>query len=217
MNSVLPAIFEKDFTEIEKKLERVRPFAKAVHIDLLDGKFIDNVSFLDPEPFKKYSQDFYFELHMMVEEPEAYIEKWAENGFKRFVGHIEKMSDQSSFVARAQEYGEVGLALDLKTSGDEIKVQLQDLDMLLVMGVNAGYSGQVFEKSCLQKISFFSQQNIVPVEVDGGVNIQSITQICQSGASRVAVTSALFAEGEIEENFQELESNFNEQAEWGSY
>ena len=93
MNEIIPGILEKDWASIEQKLEKIRPFARTVHIDLLDGKFAPNTCFADPAPFKKFSEYFYFELHMMVDDPLQYVQKWADAGFKRFIGHIEKMPD----------------------------------------------------------------------------------------------------------------------------
>ena len=72
MHEVLPGINDQEWDEIERKIELVKPFAKVIHIDLLDGKFAERTTFLDPKPFSKYSQDIFFELHMMVEEPEGY-------------------------------------------------------------------------------------------------------------------------------------------------
>src|SRR5690349_4941146 len=102
IHEIIPAILEKDWATIEKKLEIVKPFAKTVHIDILDGKLFNNTTFMDPEPFKKYADDLFLEHHMMVEEPIQYLDEWAKAGFKRFIGHVEKMNDQAEFVAKGQ-------------------------------------------------------------------------------------------------------------------
>ncbi len=213
MNNILPAIFEQDFSEIEKKLDLVKPFAKAVHIDLLDGKFAKNTSFFDPQAFTKYKGEFFFELHMMVEEPESYLEEWSQAGIGRFIGHIEKMSDQASFVSRAQNFGEVGLALDAHSFQDEVKVPLEDLDALLIMTVKAGFSGQQFIPNCLEKVRYFSSMGIVPIEVDGGISLQTLPEAVKAGAKRAAVTSALFWHGEPNDNFHDLQAILNGQVE----
>lgn len=213
MNNILPAIFEQDFVQIEKRLDLVKPFAKAIHIDLLDGKFAKNTSFSDPQAFMKYKGEFFFELHMMVEEPESYLEVWSKAGIGRFIGHIEKMNDQASFVSRAQNLGEVGLALDAHTSSEEVKVPLEDLDSLLIMTVKAGLSGQQFMPECLEKVRYFAPTGIVPVEVDGGISLQTLPDAVKAGAKRAAVTSALFWHGEAEDNFHDLQKLFNEPVE----
>lgn len=196
---IIPGILEKDWEAIEKKIERVKPFAKTIHIDLLDGKFAPNTTFLDPKPFEKYSKDIFFELHMMVENPLQYLKPFAESGFKRFIGHIEKMPDVAEFVAEGQLVGEVGLAIDGQTGIDALTVPLEDLDFLFVMTVNAGYSGQVFNAEYLEKVKALRMQNLLnaeglplPIEVDGGMNAQTITLARDAGATRFIATSFLF-------------------------
>lgn len=189
---ILPGILEKDWDGIQRKIEIVKPFAKAIHIDILDGKFASNTTFLDPEPFKKYSQDIFFELHMMVEEPLQYLKPFADAGFKRFLGHVEKMSDQAEFVAQGQLLGEVGLAIDGDTSLDAIGVPIDDLDCLLFMSIKAGFSGQKFTQEYARKIEVLKDTTWIPIEVDGGVNDTTILQARDFGATRFVSTSFLF-------------------------
>ncbi len=153
-----PGTADKDFEAIEKKLQDVKDFAKIIHIDIIDGKFADNKTFSDPTPFAKYSKDlpageagFIFEVHLMVHEPINYLKSFADAGFKRFIGQIEKMSNQAEFVAQAQILGEAGLAIDLATPVRDIKVQLDDLDAILVMAVKAGFSGQEFSDESIPR------------------------------------------------------------------
>lgn len=192
MFEIIPGILEKDWAEIEKKLQIVKPFAKTVHIDILDGKFAPNTTFLDPAPFLKYAQDFLLELHMMVDNPIQYLEPYAKAGFKRFIGHIEQMPDQAEFVAQAQLLGEVGLAIDLQTNLDLIKVNLKDLDVLLIMAVKAGMSGQQFEKASLEKVRQIRKKTNIPIEIDGATSDLTIVESKNAGANRFCVNSFLF-------------------------
>src|SRR3989344_5196398 len=121
-SQVIPGILEKEWDQIETKLEQIKTFTTSAHIDITDGKFVNNKTFLDPEPFKKYSSDIFFELHMMVENPEGFIEPWGKAGFRRFLGHIEYMSSQKEFVEQAKKYGEAGIALDGPTHISRIKI-----------------------------------------------------------------------------------------------
>lgn len=204
MYEIIPGILEKEWSEIERKIELVKPFAKTIHIDLLDGKFAPNTTFLDPAPFKKYSDEFFFELHMMVEEPIQYLKPFAEAGFKRFLGHIEKMSDQAEFIAQGQLLGEVGLAVDGKSALDSIKIPYDDLDAILIMTINAGFSGQVFTKEHLEKVRAIRFKNRIPIEVDGGVNDSTILQAKEEGATRFISTSFLFNSGNPQERYRLL-------------
>ncbi len=203
MHNIIPGILEKDFSEIEKKIELVKDFAKIIHIDIIDGKFAPNATFLDPKPFEKYTKDIFFELHMMVEDPVNYLEPFAASGFKRFLGHIEKMSSQEEFVAKGELYGEVGLVLDADTPFDSLKVSLEDLDCVLIMGVRAGFSGQVFMPEVLEKVKKIKEKMPVPVEIDGGIDDSSIVKAYNAGIERFVTTSFLF-EGNPFDNYQDL-------------
>lgn len=204
-NRIIPGILEKDWVEIDKKIEKILPFSKTIHIDLIDGKFAENSTFIDPKPFSKYAKDVYLELHMMVEEPINYLKPWADAGFKRFIGHVEKMSDQIEFVAQAQILGEVGLAVDESTPLDAIKVSFDDLDVLFFMTVKAGASGQTFEEECLEKVRKAREKTNIPIEVDGGVNDKTIIQAKDAGVSRFVVTSFIFQSQDPEVQYKKLQ------------
>lgn len=205
MHEVLPGINEQEWSEIERKIELVKPFAKEIHIDVIDGIFAPRTTFLDPTPFKKYTQDIFFEVHLMVDEPEKYLEKWSKSGFRRFLGHVEKMSDQVAFVAKAEEVGEVGLALDGKTELSDITVNFSDLDTILIMTINAGLSGQEFQPPHLSKVEKIRERDsLLPIELDGGINNHTIKEGLQAGASRFVSTSFLFGGENPQSRYQEL-------------
>lgn len=197
MCEVIPGILEKNWTEIEKKLRIAKNFSKIVHIDIIDGKFAPNATFLDPMPFSKYARELFFEVHMMVENPIQYLESFAKAGFKRFIGQIEMMPDQAEFVIKANVFGEVGLAIDGPTSSSAIKVSFSDLDTVLVMMVKAGQSGQEFKQEYLKKIrmlkSTLHDKSKAPIiEVDGGINDETIVLAKNAGARRFVSTSFIF-------------------------
>jgi ribulose-phosphate 3-epimerase len=182
----------KNWVDIEKRLSLVKPFAKTIHIDVVDGIFAPNKTFSDPEPFKQLTKEFFCEVHLMVDDPIAHLKPWAEAGFHRFIGHIEKMPDQVAFVAAAQLYGEVGLAIDRQTPVSKITIPLDDLDTLLVMTIQAGASGQSFLEEIMPKLDELSSQIDIPLEVDGGINDETIEIAAAHGASRFVATSFLF-------------------------
>jgi len=191
---IIPAILEKNWEEIEKKLIICRDFAKEVHIDFIDGKFAPNTSFLEFPPFKKYAYLFDLEAHLMVDEPVKYLDELSKAGFKKFVGHVEKMADQVAFIAQGETLGAVGLALDLSTPVSEIKVPFEDLDQILLMSVPAGKSGQEFDNSIIEKIKALRAKYLGEVEIDGGINDKTIKLAKDAGASAFCVTSFLFRE-----------------------
>ena len=209
MYEVIPGILEKDWSEIERKIELVAPFAKTIHVDLLDGIFAPNISFADPKPFTKYTKDLFFELHLMVDDPIIYLKPWADAGFRRFIGHVEKMPDQVAFVAKAQSFGEVGLAVDAQTPVDKINVSFADLDCLLAMTVQAGFSGQKFLPDKLEKVKALRSKITIPIEVDGGINEQTVTSAKEAGATWFIATSFLFKREDPKTQFTLLKNRMS--------
>ena len=213
MHQIIPGILEKDFSEIERKLEIIKPFSNTVHIDFIDGIFASNITFLDPTPFKKYSKDFFMEAHLMVKDPAKYVQPLFAAGFKRVLGHIEQMDDLDEFVARGQMLGEVGLAIDNETDIEKLNIPYQDLDLLLLMGVKAGYSGQEFIPNTLEKVKKIRERNeTILIEVDGGVTDKNILNIKNAGANRFVVTSFLFGQENPQKAYEELNNLINPQA-----
>jgi ribulose-phosphate 3-epimerase len=206
MNSVIPGILETDWQEIERKLAIIRPFSKTVHIDFLDGKFCEESSFMDFNSFIKYKDDFFMEAHLMVNNPTQYIRQLAAVGFKRFIGHIEKMEDIDEFIAEGQIFGEVGLAIDSPTSIDLINVPFDDLDCVLLMSVKAGQSGQVFLPETIAKIKALRIKTQIPIAVDGGINDKTILEAKAVGANRFIVTSFIFQSEDTLNSFEKLTS-----------
>ena len=206
MHNVIPGILEKDWQEIERKLAVIRSFSKVVHIDFLDGKFCEESSLMDFQPFVKYKDDFFLEAHLMVENPTQYIRQLAAVGFKRFIGHVEKMQDIDEFIAEGQIFGEVGLAIDSETPISSIKIPFDDLDVILVMAAKAGKSGQVFSQSALLKIQELRKQTIIPIEVDCGITDESIIAARVSGANRFVADSFIFGSEDPLNSFEKLQT-----------
>ena len=205
---ILPGILEKDWDSIKTKIELAKTFTDTLHIDIIDGKFANNTTFLNPEPFKQYSDGLFLELHMMVENPIEYIKPWAAAGFKRFLGHIEKMPDQEEFIKVAKQYGEAGLAIDGPTDISTITVPLHELDVLLIYtSGQVGFSGPKFMPERLEKIKKLREKNqTIPIEVDGGVNDETVLEAKNAGANRFVSTSFLFNSENPASVFQTLQN-----------
>ena len=206
MFEIIPGILEKDWSSIERKIEFVKPFVNTIHIDILDGKFAPNKTFLDPKPFAKYSRDIFFEVHMMVADPIQYLKPFASAGFRRFLGHVEKMSDQVEFVAQGQLLGEVGIVIDGPTSVEALEVSLDDIDAILLMTIQAGFSGQSFMPEHLEKVKALRQSShTLPIEVDGGITDETIIYAKNAGATRFVTTSFLFGGENPQTQYQKLQ------------
>lgn len=193
MNQIIPGILEKDWNSIETKLNQILTFTNVAHIDIIDGKFVDNKTFLDPTPFKNYADRIFLEVHMMVEEPAEYIGAFAGAGFRRFIGHVEKMSDQQEFVDLAKKFGEVALALDGPTHIQHIKIPFEDLNSILIYTSHkVGFSGPPLMDDRLDKVRHLKKLTNIPIEVDGGINDRTIVRAHAAGASRFVATSFIW-------------------------
>ncbi|MBI4092113.1 MAG: hypothetical protein HY427_02830 [Candidatus Levybacteria bacterium] len=205
MMQIIPGILEKDWNTIETKLEQIRTFTNAAHIDIIDGKFVNNKSFLDPEPFRKYAAELFLELHMMVVGPVEFVEQWAAAGFKRFLGHAEHMTSQKEFVEEAKKYGEVGLALDGPTHISQIRVPFEQLDSILVYTSNrVGFSGPSMMDDRLDKVRHLKRLTNISIEVDGGINDRTIVRAKDAGANRFVSTSFIWQSQTCAEQYKKL-------------
>lgn len=196
----------QDWEKMEKKIELVLPFAESVHIDVVDGKFAPNTTWIDPAPFAKYTKQLKFEIHLMVDNPLQYVRAFADAGFQRFIGQVEKMPDIAEFVAEAQLHGEVGLAIDGPTNIGDFTIPLDDLDvMLLYTGEKAGFSGGTLLPARLEKVrTLRAKDPFIAIEIDGGVNDANIIEAKQAGVTRFVSTGYIF-NGNTEENFKTLD------------
>jgi len=207
MCDVIPGILEKTWEEVEAKIQLLSPFAKTLHIDVIDGKFVNNLTFLDPAPFAKYKDQFLLEVHLMVEEPVNYLKPFAAAGFKRFLGHVEKMSDQTEFIAQGELLGEVGLALDGPTDLSAITVSYDDLDtVLFYVSDRVGFSGPAMLPERLEKVKAFRAKSNIPIEVDGGIKDSTIQLAKEAGATRFVATSFISSAPDPKSAYERLVS-----------
>ena len=206
MNQVIPGILEKEWEEIEKKLEAIKAFAKSAHIDIIDGKFVDNLTYLNLSSFKPFSSDLFLEAHLMVENPIEYLKPLSDAGFRRFIGHVEKMTDIAEFVAEGQILGEVGLALDGPTDINVLDdTNMDDLDCLLVYtSEKVGHAGPPLLPERLEKIKKLREKTSIPIEADGGVKENTIRQALGAGAIRFVATSFIWNSDNPKEAFEKL-------------
>lgn len=193
--------------EIEKRIASVLPFAESVHIDINDGSFSDNKTWMDPAPFAKYTKEAIFEVHFMTDNPIQYVKSFADAGFSRFIGNVENMPDPVAFIAQTQLHGEAGLALDGPTPLSALdSVNLEDLDVVqLYTGESAGKSGAVMLPERLQKVmELRGRDAFLPIEIDGGVTDENILLAKEAGVTRFVTTGFLYT-GNVEENYKKLQ------------
>lgn len=187
---VIPGILEKEWSRIEEKLRLVTPLVEWVQIDVADNTYVPNETLLK---FDKLDPALSFEAHLMVSQPEKYIKPLVDAGFKRLIAHVE-CQDPRLFLEQAKyENVEVGIAIDAATSIETIEPFLEEIDMVLVMTIEAGFSGQEFMTETVEKIKAIHEHfPDLPIEVDGGINDKTAKLVKDAGATRLVSTSFLF-------------------------
>lgn len=192
MIDVIPGILEKEWPSIEERVRLVAPYVEWVQIDVADNTLVPNTTFLDFSKFTSVTKPF-LEAHLMVAKPEKYIKSMADAGFKRLIAHVE-CHDPRVFLDQAKyEHVEVGVAIDGATELDQAEPFLEEVDVVLVMTIEAGFSGQPFLTENLEKIKKIHENfPDLPIEVDGGINDKTARLVVEAGATRLVSTSYLF-------------------------
>ncbi len=205
MIQITPAILEEELVEIQKKVKIVKPYFKLVQLDVMDGEFVPNHTYNLPDGIDRLGVKV--EAHLMINHPEFYIAKWALPNVVTIVIHQEAVSNMEEALRLIKNAGKkAGLAINPGTSTYEIEPYLDNLDLVVVMGVSPGFSGQAFNPDVLEKIRHLKKlKPNLPVEVDGGVNLETKNMILAAGADILAVNSVLFNDpGQIKENISRL-------------
>jgi ribulose-phosphate 3-epimerase len=207
---IIPAILTNNSSELKDFLSRAEQVVRRVQIDINDGSFLGEKTIF-PEALIGLETDLFLDFHLMVKEPFHWVEKSAMAGAERIIGQVELMGDQKDFVSKVQEVGpKVGLALDIKTPVSVLdRSILEDIDLILLMGHQAGKGGQSFDNSVLPKIFELMEirkHDATPfaICVDGGVWIDNILKLDQLGVDEVVVGRRLF-KGDIKDNINLLE------------
>lgn len=213
MLDVIPGIFEKEWDPIEEKLRLVAPLVDWVQIDIADETLVPNSAWSQYEKFSicssvKELHHVSLEGHLMVIKPELLIRPLVDVGFKRLIAHVE-CQDPRLFLDMAKyEHVEVGLAIDGATDLEQIEPFLDQIDTVLVMTIEAGFSGQEFMVEAVEKIRRIHEHfPDLPIEVDGGINQKTAKVAVDAGATRLVSTSFVFRhQAGISQAIEELRS-----------
>ncbi len=206
------SILSSDLSNIEQQVNlMINSGIDYIHWDLCDGHFVPNITF--GYPIIKSSRaktNFYFCVHLMVTNPELWLERLFECSVDRIIFHVE-IPDQTSIGLTLskikKQYVETGLALNTD-SNVEILFKYLDtglVDCVLILGVNAGFSGQKFNLETIQKVKTIKNKYpLVKIIVDGGVNLSNCQDIIKAGADSLVSGSALFESDNIENTINML-------------
>lgn len=202
-----PSLLSVDFAHIAdgiKELDRAE--VPALHLDVMDGAFVPNISFGAPViKCLRKETNMIFDVHLMIEEPVRYLEDFKKAGADWITVHAESCKHLHRTITAIKEAGmKAGVALNPATPVSAIDYVLDDVDMVLVMSVDPGFGGQSFIPETLRKIAevrkMIEERKLdVLIEVDGGVNLKNVDEVVKAGADVIVAGSAVFG-GDIYEN-----------------
>lgn len=211
MNYLSPSLLSADFAVLGSQLAALdRAGAQYVHFDVMDGKFVPSISFGIPvlESIRPHT-DRIFDVHLMIEEPVRYVAEFAEAGADIITVHVEACTHLDRTIMAIREAGcRPAVALNPATDFKCLDYILPELDMVLVMTVNPGFGGQELIPYTLDKVRDLRELIkrcglSTDIEVDGGINLENVSEVLEAGANVIVAGSAMFF-GDIETNVKDF-------------
>ena len=200
MRIVAPSILSADFGNLERDIKMIdRSAAEWVHIDVMDGVFVPNISFGFPivKPVRKATNKT-LDVHLMIVNPEKYVKRFVEAGANYVTFHHEACTDPRATIAEIKAAGaKAGVSIKPATAAEEIFDYLDELDMVLVMSVEPGFGGQSFMPNSLDKVRTLRKEinekgyNCL-IEIDGGISAENAREVFDAGVDVIVAGSSVF-------------------------
>ena len=218
MYILAPSLLAADFTILGEQIkETEKAGAQYLHIDVMDGVFVPSISFGMPliSSIRSASKQF-FDVHLMIVEPERYIEEFVECGADGITFHLEATKDPDLVIEKIHKCGaKAGITIKPGTELSEVYPYLSKVDMILLMTVEPGFGGQEFISESYERIKqlrkYIDENNLsTKIEVDGGVGKKNIREVISAGADIFVAGSGVFKKRSIAENVAKFIEAFNE-------
>lgn len=214
MKMIAPSLLSADFTKLGEEIDRIqRAGADLLHVDVMDGHFVPNITFGPPvvRSIKRVA-DLPLDVHLMIENPDAYIPAFAEAGSDYITVHSEAAIHLNRTLQLIKECGaHPSVCLNPSSPLSHLEYVLEYVDMVLLMSVNPGFGGQRFIPNVLRKIERLKQTigdkglNVL-IEVDGGVDLGTIGSVARAGADVFVSGSGIFNSGNYAETIRSMKA-----------
>lgn len=217
MKLIAPSILSADGGRLNEEIAAVeKAGADWIHIDVMDGHFVPNIT-VGPAIIAalRKTTGLPFDVHLMIENPENFIESFAAAGADIITVHVEAANHLHRTIDSIKKYGKkAGVSLNPATPLSQIEEIIPDIDLLLIMTVNPGFGGQQFIKNTLPKVAKAAKllsalPNKPLLEVDGGVTLKNITSIAQAGADVLVAGASIFGSPDYKKTIADLKAAMN--------